>query len=42
MQYNVTYIVIGSEQVCEAEMSQRELDECRATCEIVEAVEIID
>lgn len=38
MQYQVTYMI--DERVCEAVMSQRELDECRSTCEVVEAVEI--
>lgn len=38
MQYKVTYMI--GELVREATMSQRELDECRARCEIIEAVAI--
>ena len=40
MPFHVSYIV--GETVREAVMSQRELDECRARCEIVEAVAVAD
>ena len=36
MQYKVTYMI--GERVREAVMSQRELDDCRARCDVVEAV----
>ena len=38
MQYKVTYMI--GERVQEAIMNQRELDECRARCEVIEALVI--
>ena len=38
VEYHVTYMI--GERVSEAVMTQRELDECRASCEIIEALPI--
>jgi hypothetical protein len=38
MQYNVTYML--GEKVRQSVMNQRELDECRSRCEVVEAVPV--
>lgn len=38
MDYRVTYMI--GERVSESVMNQRELDECRANCEVIEAVVI--
>ncbi len=38
VEYHVTYLI--GERVCEGVMTQRQLDECRASCEIIEALPI--
>lgn len=38
VEYHVTYLI--GERVREGIMTQRQLDECRASCEIIEALPI--
>lgn len=38
VEYHVTFMV--GERVSEAVMTKRELDECRSSCEVIEAVPI--
>lgn len=40
MQYKVTYML--GNQVRDAVMTQKELDECRSRCEVIEAVTVSD